>query len=311
MLSFGGKVFKTGIVHFMAYPEDLFGSEGYVAGLEAILRDEFFDVIEVSRMSPDVKKRVLPLVQQSGIGVGFGAQPVILKEALDIGSLDAEVRQRSVKSILEMLGEAADFGCKVFGLASGPDPYPGVSSPEAEKVREESLKRVTESLVDISLKAAGYGITVALEPFDRVIEKKRLLGPSSMCARVAAGVRTAAPNFGLMVDLSHIPQIGETPEECLSILGPYVVHVHVANAVLKDKSHPSYGDQHPRFGMPGGEIDEPMVSRFLEDLLKVGYFDGIDVPVISAEVKPARGEDPDTVLASTKRALIRATCVRT
>ena len=309
MLSFGGRTFKAGIVHFMAYPEDLIGPEGYLAGLETILRDEFFDVVEISRMSPDAKKRALPLVQQSGIEVGFGAQPIILKGGLDPGSPDAELRERSLKEILEAVDEAADFGAKIFGLASGPDPYPGISSPEAQRAREENLKRLTESLVKISLRASRYGMEVALEPFDRVIEKKRLLGPSTMCARVAALVRTAAPNFGLMIDLSHIPQIEETPEGCLNTLGPYVVHVHVANVVLKDRGHPSYGDQHPRFGVPGGEIDEIKVARFLNALAKLGYFDGAEMRAVSAEVKPARGEDPDTVLASTKRALIRATSV--
>jgi hypothetical protein len=38
---------------------------------------------------------------------------------------------------------------------------------------------------------------------------------------------------------------------------------------MRDKSHPAYGDQHPRFGVPGGENDVPQ-SWNTSTLIKIG-----------------------------------------
>ena len=58
-------------------------------------------------------------------------------------------------------------------------------------------------------------------------------------------------NFGLLVDLSHIPMIHETIEESILPVKDYIIHAHMGNTVIKSPDCEAYGDNHPRFGIPG------------------------------------------------------------
>lgn len=113
---------------------------------------------------------------------------------------------------------------------------------------------------------------IALDGFSRdaKIDKRCLIGPSEDALWVARGVRKEQANFSLMVDLSHLPLLGETPRHCLGLLKDHLAHIHIGNCVLKDKVHPAYGDWHPRFGLPGGENDVEELAMFLRELFNVG-----------------------------------------
>jgi hypothetical protein len=86
-----------------------------------------------------------------------------------------------------------------------------------------------------------------------------------------------------------------------------MTHLHIGNCVLRDSSHPAYGDQHPRFGVSGGENDVEQVREFFEVLFKLRWLkkDGNtkpgDKPIISFEVKPMAGENSSIVLANSIR----------
>jgi sugar phosphate isomerase/epimerase len=120
---------------------------------------------------------------------------------------------------------------------------------------------------------------------------------------VAAAVKEDFPDFGLMYDLSHQPLLDEEALPALTLLKDHLVHVHVGNCV-KDPAHPAYGDQHPRFGLPGGENDVPELVDFLRALFEIGYLKGAvegPLPIVGFEVKPLPGEASETVIASAKR----------
>ena len=44
----------------------------------------------------------------------------------------------------------------------------------------------------------------------------------------------------------------------------------MGNCILKDRSHRAYGDQHPRFGVNGGENDVDQLRDFFETLFAEG-----------------------------------------
>ena len=73
-----------------------------------------------------------------------------------------------------------------------------------------------------------------------------------------------------MYDLSHQPLLDEQALPALSTLKDYLVHAHVGNCV-KAAELAGYGDQHPRFGFPGGENGVPELVDFLQALFAVGY----------------------------------------
>lgn len=109
-----------------------------------------------------------------------------------------------------------------------------------------------------------------------------------------------------MLDLSHLPLQHETIEHALTVAKDHLVHAHMGNCVLRDKSHPAYGDQHPRFGVPGGENDVPQVVEYLRTLIKIGYLREGNPRILSFEVKPMAGESSEVVLANAKRTLREA-----
>jgi len=147
---------------------------------------------------------------------------------------------------------------------------------------------------------------VELEVFDYDIDKKSLIGPAPYAAQFAADMRCACANFGLMIDLSHIPMTYETPEFVVRTLRPYITHLHMGNTVCVDPSADGYGDQHQRFGFPGGSNDTPELMEYLRVLLAEGFANPQNPMVLSFEVKPWKDEDGDVVVANAKRVLNRA-----
>jgi sugar phosphate isomerase/epimerase len=133
--------------------------------------------------------------------------------------------------------------------------------------------------------------------------KKSLIGPAPLAKRLAEEIRKEYDNFRLIVDLSHIPLLHETIAESILTVSDYILHAHMGNCVLKDKSSPAYGDQHPRFGYSGGECDVAEMVEYLRVLKSVGFFNEERRPILSFEIKPQEGEDPDLVIANAKRVL--------
>src|SRR3989304_2748782 len=102
---------KVGIVHFMAYPEGLRGEGPVVETVRGILEDDFFGAIEVTQVKdPAAREAVARLCAQSHVQVGYGAQPVLLTEKLNLNSLDAAERKRAAERMKARVDEAATFG---------------------------------------------------------------------------------------------------------------------------------------------------------------------------------------------------------
>ncbi|MDH7499988.1 MAG: sugar phosphate isomerase/epimerase family protein [candidate division NC10 bacterium] len=291
---------RVGIVHFMAFPETMKGEGPILETVKRIAEDNFFSAIEITSIKESaVREKVAKLLKDSRMTVGFGGQPVLLMAKLDLNSLEEEKRRAAVDRIRSCVDEAASVGAQAVAVLSGPDPGPAH--------REQGLAQLIRSLKEICEYARGHGDpAVILETFDAEIDKCCLIGPSSDALRVAKEVKASFPKFGLMVDLSHLPLQRETPQQALGILKDYLAHVHIGNCVMKDKSHPAYGDLHPAFGCPGGEVDVPQLTSFLKALFEVGYLGEGRRPVVAFEVKPMPGESSEAVISGAKRTLLEA-----
>jgi len=284
------------IVHFMAYPETIRGEGPILETVTRIAEDPFFGAIEVGWIKdPAVRKQVKRIVDTAHIQVGHGAQSALLLQKLNLNSLDDAERMKAVKQLQSSVDEAAEMGAQRVAFLSGVDPG-DAERPRALEVLANSVKQV-----------AGYardkGIALTLETFDRTIDKKCLIGPSPVAAEFCKTIREDHPDFGLMYDLSHMPLLYETPDAALTVLKEHLVHIHVGNSVLRPET-PGYGDQHPRFGWPGGVNDTPQVTEFIRGLFRAGYLKEHSPtrPWIGFEVKPQSAEEPPSlVIASAKR----------
>lgn len=286
------------MVHYMAYPA-LAGGEGYFPdSVRRICLDDYFDLIEVAWIKdPAARKQVENIVSSTGMTLMYGAHPRLLKTGQNINDPDEKARQAAATNLKEGIDEAYELGAAGFAFLSG-----GYTTQNRQASYEQLLKSSIELCRYASEKG---GMMVSLSVFDHDVDKKCLIGPTELAVRLAEDVRKSADNFGLLVDLTHIPLLHETIEQALVPAAPYLNHVHIGNTVITP-GLPAYGDQHPRFGFPGSENGIEEIIEFLRMLFKIGYINHEKRATLSFEVKPFEDEDPEIIIANAKRYLNEA-----
>ena len=296
---------KMGIVHPMLFPETKLGEGPVLETIEGIVKDPFFEVIDVSWIKNDrVKKKAAHLMKMAQIGVVYTQGFVAYAKCLNPHALETKERRRSLQEIKRSMDEALSLGAGIFQMIGGPDPGP-IKRKEAKKYFVESLCEVCQYA---SVNAGSHNMIISLENLDRNIDKKFLIGPTSEAVEVIQSVRRDFPNIGLTLDLAHLPLLSESPEAAVTTAKEYLVHVHLGNCVLKDKNHARFGDTHPPFGVEGGEVGVYQLAEFLGALVKIGFFTATDDdrPVVSFEIVPSQGDSPEVLIAAAKRVLARA-----
>lgn len=293
------KYMKVGLVHFMAYPSTIKGEGPVFETIKKVILDDYFSAIEITTIKdPAEREAVKAMLETSHMTVAYGAQPRLLTGGLNINSLNEEARLVALDNLKQGIDEAYEIGASSFAFLSG---------NYLESSKEESYRALISSTREVCTYAAKRGnMKIALEVFDYDVDKKSLIGPVDLALRYAREMRAEYPNFGLMVDLSHIPLIHETIEESLLPVKDYIVHAHIGNCVVKSPDLPAYGDVHPRFGFPNSENDVEQVVDYLRVLLNIGFLNTTKPPVVSFEIKPFGNEDPDIVIANAKRTLNEA-----
>lgn len=298
MRDFMQKYFDVGIVHFMAYPETIKGDGPVDETITKILYDDYFNAIEVTMINDsETRKIVKEKIKTSHIKAVFGGQPILLTKGLNVNNLDEAKRVEAVNALKEGIDQTEELDLKAFAFLSG---------NYEEETKEESYRQLVKSTSELCKYAKDKDIRIVLEIFDYDIDKKSLIGPTSLAKRFADEITKSHTNFGLMVDLSHIPMYYEKIEDAILPIKNYIVHAHIGNTVIKDPSFEAYGDAHPPFGFENGENDVEEVKEFLKVLFNVGYFDRVSKPIVSFEVKPYKDQDVNIVIANAKRVLNQA-----
>jgi len=293
------KFFKVGIISFMAYPQIMRGEDPNVLDyLRKIATDDYFDAIEVTWIKDEeLRKKAAYMLAQSHLTVCYGAQPRLLTTGMNANHLNEAERQKAEDTLIEAVDEACLLGAKGVAFLSG---------KYNECSKDEAYAQLLKTTKNLCAYAKTKDMNIELEVFDYDIDKKSLIGPAPYAAKFAAEMRCSYQNFGLMIDLSHIPMTYETPEFVVRTLRPYITHLHVGNTVCKDPSAEGYGDQHQRFGFPNGSNDIDELADFLEVIISEGFANPNDPMVLSFEVKPWKDEDSEIIIANAKRALNRA-----
>ena len=293
------KYFKVGLIAFMAYPAGLRGEDpDILSRIKQIACDDYFDAIEVTWIKDsETRAKAAKLLESSHMTVCYGAQPRLLTTGLNPNHLDESERLKAEKTLIDAIDEAYELGAKGIAFLSG---------KWEEATREESYNQLLKTTRKLCDYAMEKDMMVELEVFDFDIAKAALIGPAPLAAKFAADIRSTHNNFGLLIDLSHIPMTYESPGFVVRTLRPYLTHFHIGNTVCKDPSAIGYGDEHQRFGFPSGSNDVPELLEFLRVLKDEGFFNSENPYVLSFEVKPWQDEDPDVVVANAKRTLNRA-----
>lgn len=286
------KYFQVGTIQWMSFP-----NRDPKDSLLAIARDDFFDAIELKGYgSPEANQAAKAILDQSHLKVCYGAQPRLLGPKLNPNAIDEEERKKAEATLLEALDEAEYLGAKGIAFLAG---------KWEQATKEQAYAQLLKTTRNLCDYAATKGMNVELEVFDYDMDKAALIGPAPYAAKFAADMRTTHSNFGLLVDLSHFPTTYETSQFVIRTLRPYITHLHIGNAVVKEGCD-GYGDLHPRFGYPNSANDTPQLLDFFRVLKQEGFFNAENPYVLSMEVTLRPGEDEDVVLANTKRVINRA-----
>lgn len=287
---------KVGTILHVSYKELGSGEGPILECLKKIVTDPYFEVVEVAKMKDaGVRRAAAEMIERGHMVTAYGGQGRMLGAGLNINDLDEEGRKKAVVSLKEGIDEAYEIHAADFAFLAG---------RYEEETKEESFQALLRSTRELCGYAAQRGkMPVLCEVFDYDIAKKSLIGPADMVKRYAETICGEYDNFGLMVDLSHIPMLHESLEENLLPVKEYIRHAHMGNTVIKAPDLPAYGDEHPRFGFSDSENDVEELAAYLRLLLKIGFLNEKNRPIVSFEVKPFEEEDPDVVLAGAKRTL--------
>lgn len=288
---------SLGIIHPMIYPACLKGEGPILETISTIALDSFFGTIEVRRpldsaMLPKMRK----ILDISGLRVGIAGQPPLLVSKLNLNSENEEERQKALNDVKLSIDAGVALCAEKVVVLSGPCP---------ENTKKAAAKKLLiSSLKELAQYAKQKGLIFSLETFDDTVDKKCLIGPSEEAAELAAEIRKDFPGFGLCLDLSHLPLLNEKSADALGSTKKYLNHIHVGTAFVADKTSPAFGDQHPRFNLPGSMNSSKDLAEFVRILFKIGYLPSSPVanpPAVSFEVKPLPEEAPELVIANTKR----------
>lgn len=294
---------QLGVEHFLLYPELMNGDGPIVETAKRIASDPFFEILEVGLINdPRAIEGLKTLTLESRLAYGMCAQPGLLVSGGNLASLDEGARKKSVDCVKASIDRAYALGAKLMAFMDGKNSYPG--RDKETQAKSQFIRSVLELCRYAKEKARDYVLFLSVEVFDREIEKRSLLGPAPLVAEVASEIRRSAENFGVTVNLSHIPLLGESPRDALVPVRDYLAHLHVGNCLISDKTHPAYGDTHPPFGYPGSKNGVAQLVEFLRVAFEIGFFGRsapTGRPVLTFDVKPLPGGDPNHVIAGIKR----------
>lgn len=293
------KYLQVGLIHFMAYPETtkFEEQENIIESIKKVLVDDYFNIIEITHIEDkNNRKKIKELLEQSHMTIAYGVQPRLLGAKLNPNHLDETEREKAEKIIIESIDEADYLGAKSISFLAG---------KYDENRKDKAYDQLLKTTKNVCEYAKTKNINVNLEVFDYNFDKKLLIGPATYATKFAEDVRQYVNNFGLLVDLSHLPQTYESSKFAIQTMKQYITHFHIGNCVMKD-GETAYGDTHTRFGFPNGVNDVNEVKEFLKVMKEEGFFEEEKPYVISFEVKPWEDEDSEIIIANAKRTLNRA-----
>lgn len=259
------------IVITALYPELMYDGEKLANQIAEIGRAGFYNTVEFYYGgSPEKHESIRKALQDFGLHSVFLAGYPLKQNKWNLGALDEEKRQHALAFAKRLVDLSYYYGSQKMLVLSG-------EAYAHEDDRRRSFDLLTESLMELCdyarAQASDYLLEITLEYFNDKGEPYLLVGPSSLAGQLAQRVTEMYGHFGLTFDLSHAIQLGEDPLGSLENLSPYVRHIHLSNCVTKHPENPLYGDKHPPFNIPEGDVSDEDVLMYMQQFKKMGFIE--------------------------------------
>jgi len=288
---------RIGLVHHMLYPECTKDPDFHVETiLEFIQRKDIESFDCYIPYGEKRRRKLIDRIKNCGKEVVYSLH-VFPSRKISLASLDPQEQGITRVVIKDQINLAAAIGATGFVFVSGAD------LPES---RGEAKKCFADFCKWFCSELKPHGIDALLEPFDRVIDKKFLLGPIDECVGFLDSLSTEVNNIGFELDFAHLPLMGDNFEYSIFKTAPYLKRIHLGNCVLRNKNNPLYGDKHPPIGVEEGEIDIPELIVILRSLLKIGYLNKSRRGALILEMIPFPGKSVEYTIADSFERLIKA-----
>lgn len=257
--------------------------------LEDVKQIDFYKGIELPVIFEKKNiEAVRRIAEEKAYQITEWASPNLISRGLNLSSPDQELREKSVNCAIELMKIAAEAGTTNVGLPSGDDP--------GELRREDAKAALFESYCRISEAAKTYeGLHLTLEPLDRYVHKKQLMGPIHEVTEWFDGLKKVCPNFYIHWDSAHEALAGIDLMESLETALPYMAQFHLCNCVT-DPSHPYYGDYHMEVGRAPeyrtwGYLTPEIAAGLLSRVSKEQPAAGVKNTHVAVEVRTHMGDD--------------------
>ena len=276
-------------IHLLEIFKPVADREDLLVGmLEEVKNIDFYKGIELPVIfQKENIAKVRRIAREKSYQVTEWASPDIIKRGYNLSSTDRELRGKSVGYAVELMKIAAEAGTAIVGLPSGDDP--------GDLKREEAKKALFDSYCRISEAAKEYdGLHLTLEPLDRYVHKKQLMGPIHEVAEWFGVLKKTCPNFYLHWDSAHEALAGIGLMESLEAALPYMAQFHICNCVT-EPSHPYYGDFHMEVGRAPhyknwGYLTPEIAAGLLKRAAEGNPAEGITNTHVAVEVRSHMGD---------------------
>ena len=158
-----------------------------------------------------------------------------------------------------------EVGARKIVLGGGPD---------VPADREAAKERLSEVLLRLGAEIPPQ-VTLTLEPTDREIDKRFLFGPVEETVAFVHQLQAAGlTNLGVLLDMGHVPLMGETLESAVTHAGDTLRHIHLGNCILKIPAIRYMAIN----TLPGAPLNRNMAKK-----MRCGLFTYCKQPAISRE----------------------------
>lgn len=228
-------------------------TSAWLDAIERALDTGFYSRIETCNINEAAHRaRTRRMMEAHGAALTYWTIPAMTAEGLCLSSMDKSMRDRTVKRISDMIGEAVECGAEYIGIPSGSDP--GAAH------REDATKHLIDSICQLNDVMARYPNTALLiEPLDREVHKRQLIGPIEEAVALCQKVRAEGVPFYICWDGAHEALGGANLERSFATAAPYMAQFHLCNAVLNPQS-PLYGDYHMPVSLKRDAADESYLT---------------------------------------------------
>lgn len=218
---------------FMPYLHD---EKRLIEVLQKIAQMNFYRNVELPTFpTKEHRDTVRRILRDNDLTAATYAAPYLNERDMSLCDLNDRRRAETIRYLKMQADLAAECGYSTFGVPSGP--YPG------DEFHDEAMAVQADTLARIADYTALLGMNCSIEPLDRYVHKKALIGPMDEVVRWFKPLHRAHPNLFLHWDSSHEQLGGLGIFNTLEMAAPYMSQIHLCDCI-DDPAHPCFGDLH-------------------------------------------------------------------